>query len=448
MRPSFSRRIPNPLPILVLPLLVSLGIGLLAAPAEAEGESPPQFGDPAQAELVLIGSEADGLNLPRDLAFHPDRPNELWTVNRTDDSTVIYFDAGTAEQRIDKRIDRYAYHFMEEVSAIAFGAENTFATCQESRNTYNNQAQPNDFMGPTLWPADLAIYARVKQADLGLTDAQIDAIMRGGLCGLQAEDGTDQDRCTLGSHIDMNHQSPNCMGIEHQADNRYWVMDGMAGHIVYYDFAIDHGPGCDDHSDATVRRYPEAEVEYIPDVPSHLAFDPESGWLYYVDTGGGRVLRLDTASGEKARNLGRTNETLAEFSEYRDVTIEILAEGLDQPSGLALHGGTLFVSQHATGEILALDPDSGAELGRLATGAEGIMGLAVGPDEKLYYVNGLANQLVRIDPNGEAPTAEPPTQEPPPVPTDTATPEPTPTEAASPTPVRFYGYLPRLERDG
>jgi hypothetical protein len=57
----------------------------------------------------------------------------------------------------------------------------TFATCQESRNTYNDQAPPNDFMGPTLWPADFDVYAHSNPEAVAFV-------------------GSD-----LGSHIDMLH---------------------------------------------------------------------------------------------------------------------------------------------------------------------------------------------------------------------------------------------------
>lgn len=420
---------------LSLALLASLGLGLIAPAADADdaGVRVPELGDPSLAELVLVGTAEDGLSTPRDLAFNPDRPEELWTVNRADDSTVIYVDPGQPEQRIDKRIDVYAYHFMEEVSAISFGAGDTFATCQESRNTYNDQARANDFMGPTLWPADLDLYAKANQGGGLRTPALLDAIMRGQLCGLEA-DPDQADRCTLGSHIDMNHQSPNCMGIEHQADNAYWTVDGFNGHIVYYDFAADHGLGCDDHSDGIVRRYPEASVIRVPGVPSHLALDAATGWLYYADTGAGEVRRLDSASGRRARDLGRSNEPLAEYSAWSGVTVETFATGLQAPSGLALGDGRLFVSDYATGEILAFDLETGDELARLATGAEGIMGLALGPDARLWFVDGLADRLLRVDPHAVPPTPSP-----------SPSPEPTLTPTATATPERFQGFLPWLQ---
>jgi hypothetical protein len=360
----------------------------------------PEFGTGSPL-LTLVGSAADGLQVPRDLAFHPERPGELWTVNRANDGTVIYFAAGTEKQRVEARADRLGNHFMEEVSSIAFGAANTFATCQESRNTYNNARVPgNDFMGPTLWTADLAIYARVNQL-FQLADWQLLPLMVGRMCGTDMGAGPAQPR--LGSHIDMNHESPLCMGIAHDRANVYWVMDGLHGNVVAYDFAQDHGPGNDDHSDAVIRRYPEATFTRVADVPSHAVLDATSGWLYYADTGTGAVQRLDTRSGAKARDLPVTNEPVAEYAEWRGVRGERFASGLQQPSGIALHDGRLFVGDHATGEIIAYEVASRRELGRLATGARGLMGLEFAPDGRLWYVDGAANQLLRVDPRSALP---------------------------------------------
>lgn len=370
------------------------------AAAAAATDAVPEFGA-GHPRFTLVGSAADGLQVPRDLAFHPERPGELWTVNRANDGTVIYFAAGTPEQRVEARADRLGNHFMEEVSSIAFGAANTFATCQESRNTYNNARLPgNDFMGPTLWTADLAIYARVNQL-FHLADWQLLPLLAGRTCGTDMGASPAQPR--LGSHIDMNHESPLCMGIAHDRANVYWVMDGLHGNVVAYDFAQDHGPGYDDHSDAVLRRYPEATFTRVADVPSHAVLDAASGWLYYADTGGGAVLRLDTRSGAKARDLPVTAEPVAEYAEWRGARGERFASGLRRPSGIALHAGRLFVGDHATGEIIAYDAASRRELGRLATGARGLMGLEVAPDGRLWFVDGAANQLVRVDPQAAVP---------------------------------------------
>lgn len=331
------------------------------------GDGVAQFGD-GLPEFEVIGTVDDGLSVPRDLAFNPYFPEQLWVVNRETDSTTIFFDPATDEQRSETRQDVYGNHFMEEVSSIAFGADNTFGTCHESRNTYDGQQRANDFMGPALWDADLDVYSNVNQSNR-----------------------------LLGSHIDMLHESPMCMGIAWSHDNVYWVFDGYNGDVVYYDFQEDHGPGHDDHSDGIVRRYGDVDVTRVPDVPGHLVLDPATGWLYVADTGTGRVFRMDTATGEKTDDLPEEMEPLEEYSLYEGAVVEDFATGLSQPSGIALHGDRLFVSDFGTNEIIAYDLD-GNELARLEVEADGIMGITVGPDEKLWYVDGVGETVRRIDP--------------------------------------------------
>lgn len=336
------------------------GSGCSGADEPLGPESVPEFGANGRS-LVVAGSAADGLAVPRDLAFHPDRPGELWTVNRQTDGTVIYFDAGLATQSSQEIVDSHAGHFMDKVSGLAFGAANTFASCQESRNS-----PANDFMGPALWSADLAIYGQPGEGPLG-------------------------------SHLDMLHQSPLCMGIAHDAANAYWVFDGKNGHVVYYDFAADHGPGHDDHSDGIVRRYTEVALTRLPDVIGDMALDPDTGILYVADTGAGRVVWMDTATGAKTDDLPEQFEPLAEFSEWTGVEHGVFADGFDAPSGLAIGNGRLFVADHATGAITAFDLGSGDAVGRLETAAEGIQGLTLSPDGKLWFVDATRNELVRID---------------------------------------------------
>ncbi|MEC7228976.1 MAG: hypothetical protein VXV95_02885, partial [Candidatus Thermoplasmatota archaeon] len=73
---------------------------------------------------IVIADLSDGLDEPRDLEFHPNpaRSDELWVVNRADDAMVIIHETGTENQFSEERLDAYRNHFMEEVSAIAFGA--------------------------------------------------------------------------------------------------------------------------------------------------------------------------------------------------------------------------------------------------------------------------------------------------------------------------------------
>ncbi len=352
-------------------MLISAATLFAAAPAIAD---VPEFGQASTRVLTTVATATDGLSQPTDLAFNPDQPEQLWTVNYQFNGTVMFTQPGTDAQTADRRIDSYSSHFMSAPSSIAFGDRTfhggmTFATCQDSTNGGHAGHGGNDFMGPTLWPADLTVYARVNQ-----------------------------DGPLLGSHIDMLHQSPLCMGIAHDHDNVFWVTDGRNGHVVRYDFNHDHGPGHDDHSDGIVRRYPEATFTRVDGVPGHLFLDHASGWLYVADTGAGRVYRLDTRTGAKARDLQQRNEPLEEFSEWRGATIEVLVEHLSQPTGLALVDGRLFVALHGTGEIVAYDLNTRAEAERIQTGAPGLSGLAIASDGKLWYSDEAANKVVRVDP--------------------------------------------------
>lgn len=324
----------------------------------------PELGGEGRTFSVM-GTAADGLASPRDLAFHPDRPTELWTVNRETDATVIYFDAGGPAQTAEDRRDAARSHFMDQVSSIAFGASNTFGTCQESRNG------GNEFMGPVLWPADLAIYAQPAQPEWG----------------------------ELGTHLDMLHQSPDCMGIAWDEENAYWVFDGFNGHVVYYDFGTDHGPGNDNHSNGIVRRFTEATLTRAPFVTGDMVLDHATGILYIADTGSDRIVWLDTNSGEETATLSETNEPLQEYTEWTRADFGVFARELSMPSGLAVDGDRLFLSENGTSTITVFDlADKGKPIGRLQTPAQSIMGLTLGPDGKLWYVDAGADELVRLDP--------------------------------------------------
>jgi hypothetical protein len=164
----------------------SLALVLAAALAGACGEdttgSPmprpkpeprlaPEIGtgdhSPSSVQLTLIADASSGLRTPRDLAFNPLRPDELWVVNRGDDSVVIIFAAPSDDRRTERRKDGYALHFMARPSSIAFGGSETtlglpgtFATCQETRNTYEDRAPPQRLHGTdavVLGPDDLRL---------------------------------------------------------------------------------------------------------------------------------------------------------------------------------------------------------------------------------------------------------------------------------------------------
>ena len=379
--------------LLITVLMIGV-LGLFTSPVSSEQiVTPPdtyisQFG-PGFDEVV-IASSTDGLDEPRDLEFHPGigRSDELWVVNRADDSMVILHETGTLEQTSEERLDAYRNHFMEEVSAIAFGAyhdefDYQFGTAQESRNTYNGASNPNDFMGPALWPSSLDHFAVENQ---------------------NGENGL------LGSHIDMLHESPLGMGIAHDYDNVYWYNDGFYNELVRYDFQQDHDTGEHDHSDGIVHRYSEIELSRFAGIPGHMTLDKDTGILYISDTGANRVLWVNThdttiTSVDIYDDPTRV-ESLAEYMRVTDVEWGIFDTGISRPSGIALHDGTLFVSQNGNGKITGfnLDPDGkGFSNSRTVnTNAGSIMGLEVGPEGKLWYVDSLNNIVVRLDPHEDA----------------------------------------------
>jgi hypothetical protein len=334
---------------------------------DGDGGAVPEFGE----TFTVIGTAADGLSAPRDLEFNPGAPEQLWTFNTTIHGVVIYFDPGTPEQTSELRVDAYGQHFMAFVSAAAFGDNGNFASCQESRDEWNVGPQPpDDFMGPSLWSSDLNIFAVVGQdfPPVGLE----------------------------GSHLDMLHQSPLCMGIAHEAGNAYWAFDGSAGNLVRYDFQTDHGPGGGDHSDGIIRRYMDAAVTRVANVPGHMELDHATGMLYVADTGADRIMRLDTATGTSTGPLSNNWDAASEYTGWEGADWQVFADGLSVPSGLALHEGRLFVSENDSGDIVAFDLE-GTELGRMSTPATSLMGITIGPEGKLWYADPGANEIVRVD---------------------------------------------------
>ena len=340
-----------------------------------------------------VGDVDDGLNTPRDLAFNPVVEGELWVVNRTDDSVSVFSQVGTADQSSKHIIDPFAMHFMDEVSSIAFGSamhEPTsalnFGTCQESINTYNGQDDGNYFMGPTLWSSDLDIFGQTNDEAVSSLSAMF---------GFYAD---------LGSHLDMLHESPLCMGIAHDYDNVYWVFDGYNESIYRYYFQEDHGPGWDDHSDGIMTRYVEREVAYEPDVPSHMILDQDSRLLYMADTGNNRIAILDTESGEEGEDLLRAEAPGTTHYAMDDALITTFIDG-DQfgmvaPSGIDIVDNILLVTDNETGALYAFDMN-GQLIDFLYTGVESgsLMGVAARTIEDIWLVSAKENRLYRLQPN-------------------------------------------------
>ncbi|MFZ5475890.1 MAG: hypothetical protein ACOZNI_03870 [Myxococcota bacterium] len=346
---------------------------LACLPAKEEAEIEPDVsplgegdGSPESVGWRTVLDEDDDVSDPRDLGF--DAAGNLWVANRRDDRTFIVFDPGTDDQTHDRRKDGMAEHFMEETAALSFDPHEQFGSCGESENTYNDRAEANHFMGPVLWSTDLDIFAEL-------------------------------DPMGLGSHLDMLHESPLCVGIAWETDNVYWVFDGYHSAVVRYDFQEDHDVGQDDHSDGIVRRLTEPEVLREPEAPGHMAIDPDTGLLYVADTGNGRVLWIDTATGEEGRQLRDAPEPLDSYVAWDGVEWGVLIEGLDRPGGLALAGDRLYVGEWGNGVIHEYDLD-GAELRTLDTGLgeEALYGIEIGPDGKLWLTETATPSVRRVDP--------------------------------------------------
>jgi hypothetical protein len=204
----------------------------------------------------------------------------------------------------------------------------------------------------------------------------------------------------------MLHESPECQGIAHGKGNAYWVFDGYSNDIVMYDFKEDHGPGNSYHSDAILHRYADDQVAKDPadKVVSHLVLDKSSGWLYVVDHGNDRVFRIDVNSGTvggQPTYIG--GEPVAEYRYITGYTQEnVVTSGLQKPAGIDIVEDRMIVSDYETSDIIIYDISSmpATELGRISTGATGIMGVKIGPEGRIWYVDYDSNKLYRVEGQG------------------------------------------------
>lgn len=328
----------------------------------------------ASVDFTVI---ADGLAGPRDLAFNPLRPDELWIVNHDDETATIVHDASTDGRTAEKRKDGYALHFMAKPASIDFGADatsigkpGTFGTCGESRNTYDDAKPPNDFMGPVLWSSDLSVFAKL-------------------------------DPKGLGSHLDMLHLSSNCIGIAHEQANVFWAISGQRKAVTRYDFEKDNGIGNDDHSDGQARQFATGEVGYKPGVSSHLFWNADDSMLYVADAGNGRVIMIDPSTATQGNKM-TTPEPMGLAVQMNGATVsEIIAPGvLTTPSGIEIRNQMIYVSDNETSRITAFSMDGQKQLNWIDTGldAGSLSGMAFGMDNKLYFVDTKGGQVLRIDP--------------------------------------------------
>lgn len=324
-----------------------------------------------------IANSSNSVTTPTDLDFHPVlSKNQLWIVNKRTEasggSTVIIDEPGESNQSSISKSDGNAWHFMSLPTGIAFSTNGNFATSTGVFDANHNGGQP--FTGPALWSGDLSIYAEPSGGN--------------------------------GSHLDMLHQSPYSMGIASEKNNVFWVFDGYSNDIVRYDFVDDHGPGNTYHGDALIHRYNDFSVAKDPNkkVVSHLVCD--ENWVYVVDYGSKSVFRIEQNTGA----IGNTPsfgpfESVAEYKYVTGYNTEVLVDsGLVEPAGIDVIDDRMIVSDYANGQIIIYDISvvPAVELKRISTSAQGIMGVKIGPDGRIWYVDFDANtvNVVNLAPLG------------------------------------------------
>jgi hypothetical protein len=320
------------------------------------------------------------------LAFNPTIAGELWLVLRqfpsskpctlTADSgcsalrgvTGVISDATSDAPSGVIKEDDNSWHFMRRPTAIAWGDDLLFSTCGEGlTDNYEDDATP--YAGPALWSSDPAIF---------------------GVAPLPSQNGT---------HIDMLHETPLCMGLAHESANIFWAFNGLAGSLDRVDFHAPHQVGGEDHSDGEVHRYIAGQLSRTAEVPSHVAYDSARKLVYVADTGHGRVLSVDPSTAVPGNDIVYYEKLQSSGAMDGATVTELVPAGLLQkPSGLTLAGGVLYVTDNATSIIYAFEVtgklrktfDTGLPAGSLA-------GITVGPDAKLYIADLLSGSAYRVE---------------------------------------------------
>ncbi|MEY2829677.1 MAG: hypothetical protein RIQ33_1535 [Bacteroidota bacterium] len=338
------------------------------------GDATPNIIDDythATPTFTTIANSSNGIALPRDLDFHPVLSrNELWLVLQSTEAiggkTAKISNAGLTGQNVLVQKDGNAWHFMSMPTGVAFSDNGNFCT---SPGVLDANHGSGHFTGPALWSSVSSIYAKPSGGN--------------------------------GSHLDMLHQCPYAMGVAWEVDNVFWIYDGYNQDLMRCDFGNDHGPGNSDHSDGKIRSYDDIPVTYNNlNIPCHIVLDSNKKWLYIVDGGTQKVMRMDITTGTQTGTFTPYAEPLAEHSIYTGTNNSTyVSTGLGQPSGIDIIGNRLIVSDYTSGDIIIYNCSgaTGVEIGRIKTMTPGVQGVKIGPDGKIWYVNYQTNEVVRID---------------------------------------------------
>ncbi len=322
------------------------------------------------ASVELVADSADGITRPRDLAFNP-VTGDLWVAGKGEVLVVLH-DTATSDQSstVKGNPGINTSHFFAVPSGLAFSEDNgNWASSHETElPTQGPNGTPADFMGPTLWTGDLGLY---------------------------------ESAPAHGQHLDMLHNSPNGMGIAWEENNTFWYFDGYHSAVTRYAFNEDHGLGGADHSDAVTSRFVEGEVAWYQSIPSGLAFDRDTDELFIADTGNKRIAVLDCASGSEGAQLPLNydggDQHRVDGADLRDFALGEDAS-FSRPSGIALHGDHVFITDSRNSNILALDRTTGELVDWLELDVPewSLMGIEFDDDGNLYVTNYTEDQILRI----------------------------------------------------
>ncbi|MES2379534.1 MAG: T9SS type A sorting domain-containing protein [Bacteroidota bacterium] len=363
-------------------------LGLCNTAAFSQQSIDAYVTDSTKNVFTLVAGSANSLVSPVDLDFYPNqstRPNELWILNQgtnnTGGSTLIVSNAKSSSRTFKYVKDGNSWHFMAMASAMAFG-ESNFATSQD---IVDANRQGGTYTGATLWPGDLSIYGVV---------------------------GNPPTQTENGSHLSMIHQTPYGKGIAFEKDNIYWVLDGYEGNIKRYDFGNPHQPGGDDHSGGGVQVYPDFKFTKHASLPGHIVIDGNRKYLYGCDPVGKRVFRIDITTGSNSgarTKINGENLSLGYFTFSGLTKIDTLIGGLGSPIGIDVYGDRLIVTDNLTDEIIIYNISNNyREVGRIKLkyiASPDPLGVKVGPDGKIYFVDKANKMAYMIDNSLVLPTA-------------------------------------------
>lgn len=323
---------------------------------------------PESVRVTVVATADDGLDSPRDLAFNPESPDQLWITNFGSNSITIVFGPGTADRIADTRGAAGADHFLAQPAALAFGAPGMLATAQEI-NVATQRNTPADFMGPTLW------------------DSNVD-VFNGGHA----------------SHLDMLHNSPSSNGIAWETGNVYWVVDGAHRALARYDFAQPHEHGGEDHSDGVLRRFADGMLQHMPGVSAHLEYDHANSRLYVTQPASNQVLMFDPADAVQGTRIS-PNYDGSRQNRMNGGTMQPFINGAEhglmRPSGIALVNDVFYIADNGNSTVTAFNREGQridwVDLSSVSAPGT-LQGIALDGRGYIYVTDTVGNRVLEIAP--------------------------------------------------